>query len=279
MRFLTPFLLTALTATLAQTGQSPAAAPAPAPASSPEAVQPSSAVAVPQAATSQTSPSAAKQITVPVGTEVLLQLKSVIDTKSSKVGDGVYCQTTFPVVADNTVVIPAGAYVKGEISRLQRAGRIHGRAEVLFHFTTIIFPNGYTVELPGTLHGDAGTNKAKVADDEGTVRSDGHDKLKKLPEAVGKGATYGTVGGVIASGNLTGLRVGGGIGAAIGLASVLATRGPDVRIEPGATLAMVLQRPLIMDVNSGAAPSEAGVSPRPAGSNRLPVPSPNQIPK
>jgi type IV secretion system protein VirB10 len=272
MRFLTPFLLTAFTATLAQIGQSPAAAPAPAAALAPEAVQMSPAVAVPQA-------SAAKQITVPVGTEVLLQLKSVIDTKSSKVGDGVYCQTTFPVVADNTVVIPAGAYVKGEISRLQRAGRIHGRAEVLFHFTTIIFPNGYTVELPGTLHGDAGTSKAKVADDEGTVRSDGHDKLKKLPESVGKGATYGTVGGVIASGNLTGLRVGGGIGAAIGLASVLATRGPDVRIEPGATLAMVLQRPLIMDVNSGAVPGEAGVSPHPAGSNRLPVPSTNQIPK
>ncbi len=275
MRFLTLFLLTALAATLAQTGQSSAAAPAPA--SVPQAVQPSP--AVPQAATSQTAPSAAKQITVPVGTEVLLQLKSVIDTKSSKVGDGVYCQTTFPVVADNTVVIPAGAYVKGEISRLQRAGRIHGRAEVLFHFTTIIFPNGYTVELPGTLHGDAGTSRAKVADDEGTVRSDGHDKLKKLPESVGKGATYGTVGGVIASGNLTGLRVGGGIGAAIGLASVLATRGPDVRIEPGATLAMVLQRPLIMDVNFTAATGEAGVSPHPAGSNRLPVPSPNQIPK
>src|SRR5579859_3713379 len=271
MLLLTPFWLATIAAGVAQTSQIPAATPI----SAPAAVQPSSAAPAPQAAASQP----VRQITVPVGTEVLLQLKSVIDTKSSKVGDSVYCQTTFPVVADNTVVIPAGAYVKGEISRLQRAGRVHGRAEVLFHFTTIIFPSGYTVELPGTLHGDAGTNKAKVADEEGTVRSDGHDKLKKLPESVGKGATYGTVGGVIASGNLTGLRVGGGIGAAIGLASVLATRGPDVRIEPGATLAMVLQRPLIMDVNPGSSPSEVGVSPHPAGSNRLPVPAPNQIPK
>ena len=95
----------AFTATLAQTGQSPAAAAAPAPASPLEAVQPSSAVAVPQAATSQTSLSAGKQITVPVGTEVLLQLKSVSDTKSSKVGDGVYCQTMFPVVVQTLVVL------------------------------------------------------------------------------------------------------------------------------------------------------------------------------
>ena len=56
-------------------------------------------------------------------------------------------------------------------------------------------------------------------------------------------------------------------------------RGPDVRIEPVATLAMVLQRPQIMDVNSSPASGEADVSRHPAGSNWLPVPFPNQIPK
>jgi len=57
-----------------------------------------------------------KQITIPAGTPVLLHLKSPIDTKSAKVGDGVYCQTSFPVTQDNVAVIPAGTYVKGQIA-------------------------------------------------------------------------------------------------------------------------------------------------------------------
>src|ERR1700686_4897066 len=67
-----------------------------------------------------------KQVTVPAGTEVPLVLKSAIDTKNTRIGDGVYCQTAFPVVVDNVIVIPAGTYVKGEVVRSQRAGRIKG---------------------------------------------------------------------------------------------------------------------------------------------------------
>ncbi|HKR95828.1 MAG TPA: hypothetical protein VJW55_10720, partial [Candidatus Angelobacter sp.] len=75
-----------------------------------------------------------KQVTVPAGTEVPLTLKSAIDTKNTRVGDGVYCQTAFPVVVDNVIVIPAGTYVKGEVVKAERAGRIKGRAQILFRF-------------------------------------------------------------------------------------------------------------------------------------------------
>src|ERR1051326_278148 len=110
-----------------------------------------------QSATTQTAASvqsSLKQVTVPAGTEVPLTLKSAIDTKNTRVGDGVYCQTAFPVVIDNAIAIPAGTYVKGEVVKAQRAGKIKGRAEILFKFNTLIFPNGYTVGLPGTLHQD-----------------------------------------------------------------------------------------------------------------------------
>src|SRR5215468_2433364 len=91
------------------------------------------------------APANTRQITIPAGTEVLLQLKNAIDTKSARVGDGVYCQTSFPIVIDNVIVIPPGSFVKGEISKVQRAGRFSGRAEILFHFDNVIFPSGYTV--------------------------------------------------------------------------------------------------------------------------------------
>ena len=46
------------------------------------------------------------QITVPAGTQVLLHLRSPIDTRTAKVGDGVYCQTSFPITQNNVAVIP-----------------------------------------------------------------------------------------------------------------------------------------------------------------------------
>jgi type IV secretion system protein VirB10 len=210
-------------------------------------------------------------------TEILLQLKNVIDTRSAHVGDGVYCQTTFPVVVDNVIVIPAGTYVKGEIAKVQRAGRISGRAEILFHFNTVIFPTGYTVEMPGNLHGDSGSPGAKVADDEGTVKTTGHDKLKQIPD-VGRDAGIGALGGGLATGTLNGARVGAGLGAVAGLATMMLTRGSDVRIEPGAALTMRLQRPLVVDVTSATTQAQTQVIPRDT-SHRLPIPPPVSKPQ
>ena len=224
--------------------------------------------------------SGVRQITVPAGTEVALSLKNTINTKSAHVGDDVYCQTTFPVVVDNVTVIPSGTYVKGEVARVQRAGRIKGRAEVLVRFRTIIFPNG-TVDLAGTLYGDPGTRGAKT-DEEGTVKTDTHDKLNKLPEVAigaGLGGSVGTLVGTVASGTQKGAGIGLGAGAGIGavavLVPVLLTRGPDVRIEPGAALTIKLQRPLAMDVipSSSVQPGSQLV-PRPT-ENRLPLPTTN----
>jgi hypothetical protein len=257
--------VTLAAATLNQTSAPAQTAPAASAVQASAAPSPSA-----EAVPSQTLPTT-RQIAVPADTEILLQLKNAIDTKNARVGDGVYCQTTFPVVVDNVVVIPAGAYVKGEITKVQRAGRISGRAEVLFHFNSVIFPTGYTVEMPGNLHGDPGSTRAKIADDEGTVQTDGHDKVKQLPD-VGRDAGYGSIGGVIAGGNLNAARIGGGLGAVAGLASVFLTRGSDVRIEPGATLTMRLQRPLVVDVTSSASTqAQTQVVPRDSN-NRLAVP-------
>ena len=90
-------------------------------------------------------------VVVPAGTKLPLMLKNAINTKSARPGDSVYCETNFPVVANNRILIPAGTYVQGSITSVKRPGRIHGRAEVLMHFDTLIYPNGYTVSIPGAL--------------------------------------------------------------------------------------------------------------------------------
>ena len=218
-----------------------------------------------------------KQITVPAGTQVLLHLQSPIDTKSAKVGDGVYCQTSFPVTQDNIAVIPAGTYVKGKIAEVKRAGRIKGRAEILFHFTTLIFPNGYTIDLPGALENAPGSRNSTVADKEGTVKADG--QKGKDAGTVAKAGATGAVVGAVATGGGKGAGIGGLAGAAFGLGEVLFTRGQDVRIDQGTALEMVLQRALTVDVmHAASARAENDVTPR-STNRRLPIPTAPTEPK
>ena len=100
-----------------------------------------------------------KTYTVPAGTKVLLELRSAINTKSAKAGDGVYLSSTFPVVVGNRVMIPTGVYVQGVVDRVQRGGRIKGQAQLDMHFTSIVFPNGSVVEIPGVVEQHARRQK------------------------------------------------------------------------------------------------------------------------
>ncbi len=220
---------------------------------------------------------AATQITVPAGTQVLLHLRSPIDTKTAKVGDGVYCQTSFPVTQNNVAVIPAGTYVKGKIAQVKRAGRIKGRAEILFNFTTMIFPNGYTIDLPGALENAPGSRNSTVTDKEGTVKADSQ-KGKDAGTVAKTGAT-GAVVGAVATGSGKGAGIGGLAGAAVGLGQVLFTRGQDVRIDQDTALEMVLERPLTVDVmHADPARAENDVTPR-VTNRRLPMPASSTNPK
>ena len=188
----------------------------------------------------------ANQLSIPSGTKVPLALKQSISTKNAREGDAVYAVTTFPVVINERILIPSGTYVQGRISNVKRGGRIKGRAEVLMHFSTLIYPSGYTVVLPGAVENVPGAEKTSMKDEEGTVRQDSQtgEKAKTVATAAGTGAVVGGLSNG-ARGGLIGAGVGGGIGTAIGLL----TRGSDVRMEAGTTLEMVIQREVPLDSN------------------------------
>ena len=198
-----------------------------------------------QDTSSKVEPVGAKEITVPAGTKVLLHLRSPINTKNARVGDDVYCETAFPVTQDNVMVIPPRTYVKGRIMRVQRPGRIKGRAELQIHFNTLIFPDGYTIQLPGTLENAPGADNEAMSGEEGTVKANGQ-KGKDAATVAKTGGTGAAIGG-LASQSVKGAAIGGGIGGAVGLATVLLTRGQDIRFETGTALEMVLQRSLTLD--------------------------------
>jgi hypothetical protein len=188
-----------------------------------------------------TPPASAEQITIPAGTKIPVALKNAISTKSNQQGDPVYAQTTFPVVLNDRIVIPAGTYVQGRIMQIRPAGRIKGRAEVMMHFTTLIYPSGYTVMLPGSLENAPAVDKAKVKDKEGTIRADS-DKGTKAAEVAIPAAEGGALAGGLASGTRGGTAIGAGLGAAVGVGIAMLSHGNDVKLAPGTTLEVVLQR-------------------------------------
>lgn len=185
-----------------------------------------------------------KKITVPAGTKVPLVLKQGISTKNAKAGDHVYLQTNFPLVQDGRMVIPEGTYVQGEITNVQRAGRVKGRAEVMMHFSTLIFPNGYTVTLPGAVDNVPGAEGGEVKSNEGKIQHEG-EKGKDVGRAAGTTAT-GTVIGA-AAGGLKGAGIGAAAGGVTGLALALLTRGSDVRLDAGTAVEMIFQRDVILE--------------------------------
>jgi type IV secretion system protein VirB10 len=216
------------------------------------------AVVAAQAPASQAAPTP-PTYTVPAGTKVLLSLKSAINTKTAQHGDGVYLVSTFPVVGGSQIMIPVGVYVQGVVDRVQRPGRVKGRAQLDLHFTTMIFPNGQVIEVPGVLNSLPGSDGPKVKDSEGTVEQAGN-KGRDVGNVL-KGAAIGAGGGVLggaATGDLAkGVGYGSLAGAAAGTIYTLFTRGNDIVIPSGTSVEMVLQRPLILQRSQLAGSDES----------------------
>jgi hypothetical protein len=188
----------------------------------------------------------AEAYTLAAGTRIAVTLKHAISTRSARENDPVYAETSFPVVFNGRVVIPVGTYVQGVIQRSQRPGRVRGRGELVIHFNTLIFPSGYTLLLPGTIDSVPGAEKTEMKDrKEGTIESQG-SKGKDAGTIATSAGTGAAIGAVVAR-TAGGAGVGGLVGAGVGLASVLLTRGPDVRIESGTLVDMVLEREIAVE--------------------------------
>ena len=183
-------------------------------------------------------------LTIPSGTRVPLSLKQAISTKTARDGDPVYAETAFPFVVNDKIVIPAGTYIQGKITHVKRGGHVKGRAEVLIHFTSMIYPSGYTVMLGGSVENTPGAERTSMKDSEGTIRqdSDAGRKARSAAEGAGTGAVIGAVtnGG-------KGAGIGAGIGGVAGLAIAMLSRGADVRLEPGTSIEMEIQREVFVD--------------------------------
>jgi hypothetical protein len=179
--------------------------------------------------TTQTAPGY-REMTIPAGTTLPLALTSSVASDTSAVEDAVTAELTSPITIDGRDVLPAGTRLAGVVTAVDDSDRVKGRAMIAFSFTSL-----------GT--GDARYDLQAAPLSRLAPATKGEDATK-----IGIGAGAGAViGGILGGkdGAAKGAVVGGGAGTGV----VLATKGREVRLGPGADVTTRLTAPLTVRVS------------------------------
>ena len=78
-----------------------------------------------------------REVTVPSGTAVDVQLETPLNTDTTQVGDVVAGTVHSPITVSDDVVIPVGSRLKGSVTAVETPGKVKGRASVTFRFTSL----------------------------------------------------------------------------------------------------------------------------------------------
>ncbi len=166
------------------------------------------------------------------GTELVVALDQKLSTGTDKAGSTFTGKVDQGVAQNGVTVVPAGSEVRGRVGFVKRAARVGGKAQMTLEFTELV-THGKTFALhaePLTLEGKSGAA--------GDV------------ERVAGGAVGGAIiGGIL--GGKSGVGKGAAAGGAAGAVWAVATRGPDIVLDPGAKVNVVLTRPIEVPVTTG----------------------------
>jgi hypothetical protein len=171
------------------------------------------------------------EVTLASGTPLRLDLVTAVGSDSSRVEEPVRATLRQAVVVKGQTVLPAGTELTGVVTDVERSGRVKGLARVAFRFTSLRHAGErYAIQTAPVAQQAAATK--------------GND-AKKIAIGAGAGAALGAI-----LGGGGGAAKGAAIGGAGGTGVVLATRGKEVRLGPGADITTRLTAPLTLRVRS-----------------------------
>jgi hypothetical protein len=170
-----------------------------------------------------------REVTLPAGTTLRLDLASSISSDTSKVEDPVSARVREAVVVEGRMVVPSGASLAGVVTQADDSGRVKGRARIAYRFNSLtVDDERYDITTAPTSHVAEATKK---------------EDAKKIGIGAGAGAALGAI-----IGGGSGAAKGAAIGGAAGTGAVLATKGKEVRLGPGANVTTRLTAPLTIRV-------------------------------
>lgn len=145
-----------------------------------------------------------EELIVSADSVVGLQVETSITSERARVEDEVIAHVTRDVRVGGRVAIPAGAKAHGEVTLVERGGRLRERARLGVRFTSVVLADGTRIPL-----------------ETGTIYREGDAPSRESAAKIGGGAIGGAIiGGLL--GGAKGAVVGGSAGAGAGSAAVLA---------------------------------------------------------
>jgi hypothetical protein len=170
-----------------------------------------------------------REVTIPDGTALRLDLTTPLASDSSKVEDVVRATLREAVKVGDETVLPVGTELTGTVTGAEGSGRVKGRARLSFRFDALRTANERHAIQSAPIALEAEATKGEDA--------------KKIGIGAGIGAA---VGAIVGGGD--GAAKGAAIGGAGGTGVVLATKGKEVRLGSGANVSTRLTAPLTVEV-------------------------------
>src|SRR5580704_7633344 len=202
----------------AQSQPIPAASDTPAPVETPAAPPASVAPTAP-------APPPVRQVSIPTGTPVHIQMIDSVNSATNHVGDLFHASLAFPIVVNGETIVPTGTDVYVKLTNSNSAGRLTGRSELTLQLARLDFQ---------------GKSYALSSDDYQEV---GKSRGKRTAVGAGVGAAVGAaLGGIFGGGR--GAAIGAGAGDGAGFAGAATTENTQVSIPSETKLDFNLQHPV-----------------------------------
>lgn len=168
-------------------------------------------------------------VTVPPGTVVTVRLLDTASSHASAPGEAIRAAVVHDVIAENAVVIPAGATAIGRVEDAH-VPKIGGRARLRVDFLSLELPSGESVPVSGS------------------VSAVGKSEAGKDAAAIAGGAAAGAILGHQVDDDDEGRVVGGVVGGGIGSAIAQRTKGRAVVFPAGTVVDLRLDAPVTVEI-------------------------------
>ena len=157
--------------------------------------------------------------------QIIATLDNALSTRQAREGD------RFTMTVQSPPEL-RGAVIEGNLGRVDRSGKISGRAGVAMNFERIRLPGGSIRNFDGYIESVRTSNGEDVrVDNEGVVSED-DSQTTRTATRTGIGAAIGAVIGAIAGGG-KGAAIGAAIGAGTGAGSVFVQGRDDLELNSG----------------------------------------------
>jgi hypothetical protein len=213
----------------------PAASAAPATAPTPRAEAPIAIAPAPisdnQASRSVDPPAPLlEELVVSAQSVIGLQMETSVSTERARVEDQVVARVTRDVKVGDRVAIPAGAKANGEVTLVERGGRLKDKPRLGVRFTSIVLADGTRVPISTE-----------------TIYREGDSPGRESSAKIGGGAIGGAIiGGIL--GGAKGAAIGGSVGAGAGTAAVVAGGRNNATLASGSPVTVRLEEPATVTV-------------------------------